>query len=304
MSAALSPVIKWSGSKRKVAPLISQLFPRASCYIEPFLGGGALLPYRPCARAIGGDIISELIRLWKLIQSDPKKVMEGYRKRWQRLQTEGHTAFYDLRSQFNEGRDPLDLLFLSRTCVNGLIRFNGGGGFNNSLHHTRRGIHPERFEKLLYQWHEVVKGVTFVSADYRETLSRAKRNDLVFLDPPYLGTRGRYLREPLDFKGFCQELDRLNRVGAKWVLTFDGEAGERKYTARLPSSLYTIVAMVKTGHSPFSRLMEGQIDNVIESVYLNFNLPREALAQFFELRPNPAGLMSGRDVKDDALITA
>ena len=55
------PVIKWSGSKRSVAASLRHLFPRATRYFEPFVGGGAMLPFRPCHDAMAGDVIKELI---------------------------------------------------------------------------------------------------------------------------------------------------------------------------------------------------------------------------------------------------
>lgn len=289
MQTSLSPAIKWSGSKRSVAPLIARLFPTGPRYIEPFVGGGAMLPYRPALKAVAGDVIPELIQLWKLVQKAPKLVAEGYRTRWLRLQSEGHVTFYKIRDSFNSRRDPIDLLFLSRTCVNGLIRFNSTGEFNNSLHHTRKGIHPDRLRTILSLWNRVVHGVTFVAEDYRETLAMVGRGDVVFLDPPYVGTRGRYLRDEFDFEAFYEQLERLNKVGAIWMLTFDGEAGSRKYPAAVPRGVYKALVKVKTGHSPFARLMENRVDQVTESVYLNFQPSREALSQLAQFRAHPRG---------------
>ncbi len=83
-----------------------------------------MLPFRPSKIAIAGDIIAELIHLWKAIRDEPELTAKEYELRWKRLQNEGHTAYYDIRASFNATRNPHDLLFLSRTCVNGLIRFN------------------------------------------------------------------------------------------------------------------------------------------------------------------------------------
>src|ERR1043165_197304 len=138
------PVIKWSGSKRSVAAQLRHLLPRAYRYFEPFVGGGAMLPFRPSKDAVAGDVIDELISLWICVRDKPDKTAAEYEKRWQRLQNCGHTAYYAIRDDFNRTRNPHDFLFLTRTCVNGLIRFNGDGDFNNSLHHTRPGIAPQR----------------------------------------------------------------------------------------------------------------------------------------------------------------
>ncbi len=269
-SKLVEPVIKWSGSKRSVAAKLAELFPRTSRSFEPFVGGGALLPFYNSEVVFAGDIISELIGLWRLIKSAPADVSDGYEKRWKRLQNEGYTAYYEIRDHFNETRDPMDLLFLSRTCVNGLIRFNKDGKFNNSLHHTRPGIHPLRLRRILCSWSSWVQAVHFESADYRDTLQHVQAGDFVFLDPPYVGTRGRYIPQAFDFTEFYNELERLNLVGARWMLTLDGQAGERTYDSRIPDELYRVCLQIPTGNSPFTRLMGSSLDEVRESVYLNF----------------------------------
>ena len=273
----LEPVIKWSGSKRVVAPQLASLFPKADRYFEPFVGGGAMLPFQPGSSAIAGDVIAELIELWMAIREKPDVVANEYEHRWQRLQREGHAAYYDIRHSFNTTRNAYDLLFLTRTCVNGLIRFNSNREFNNSLHHTRPGIAPSRLRSVIRQWSQYIQCVDFVVADYHETLARARSHDLVFLDPPYAGTKGRYMPEEFDVQEFCAELDRLNRVGVRWILTFDGTAGKRAYAAIIPSDLYQVRLSIGTGNSPFTKLMRAGIDVVSESVYLNFEPPSKLL---------------------------
>lgn len=121
---SLDPVIKWSGSKRKIAPILSCFLPEAKRYLEPFVGSGAMLPFRPSEVGMAGDVIPELIQLWIAIRDEPELTIQEYSLRWQQLQNEGHIAYYKIRDSFNSTRNPYDFLFLSRTCVNGLIRFN------------------------------------------------------------------------------------------------------------------------------------------------------------------------------------
>lgn len=274
------PVVKWPGSKKSVAPAIACLFPASRRFFDPFVGGGAILPYRNSLETVAGDVIDELIALWQLIQASPETVVKGYADRWLRRRDEGHTAYYEIRRRFNENRDPLDLLFLSRTCVNGLIRFNAAGEFNNSLHHTRPGIDPDRLAQIIYKWQRAIQHVSFRAADYRDTLDDARKGDLVFLDPPYASTKGRYRRGTFSLQAFLLELARMNSRGIRWVLTFDGRAGGRIYDTSIPDDLYKHRLSMSTGNSPFPRLMGGNIDAVTESVYLNFDPSSEALTQF------------------------
>jgi DNA adenine methylase len=273
MSRALPPVIKWPGSKRPVAAQLAACFPTFDRYFEPFVGGGAMLPYPQSARAFASDIMPELIHLWTVIRDTPQLAIDGYSSRWQARQQLGHTVFYEVRERFNRTRDPIDFLFLSRTCVNGLIRFNKDGSFNNSLHHTRPGIAPETFAKVICKWSGAIQNVDFQVADYTDALQPVTQSDFVFLDPPYESTRGRYLAAAFDPDRLYTELDRLNRIGAKWMLTYDGHAGQRAYAVGLPAELYQARIEINTGNSPFTRLMQQSPDRITESVYLNYTPP-------------------------------
>jgi DNA adenine methylase len=191
---------------------------------------------------------------------------------------------------------------LSRTCVNGLIRFNKNGNFNNSLHHTRPGIRPERLSKLIYQWSYYTQNITFLVADYRQTLENAKVGDLVFFDPPYSGTKGRYLPKDFDFQEFYVELERLNNIGVKWILTFDGVAGERAYEVTIPAHLYEIQLGLSTGNSPFTKLMKTSLDSVVESVYLNFDPSPETLNQVMNFGQKKLSQRTNHNVQQNRLF--
>ena len=78
-------LIKWTGSKRSQALAIVKLMPPYKHYIEPFLGGGALLYAAAVPGSIAGDIYQPLIELWKLIQHSPAVVIENYQKQWSAL---------------------------------------------------------------------------------------------------------------------------------------------------------------------------------------------------------------------------
>jgi DNA adenine methylase len=266
----MSPVIKWSGSKRKVALELSANFLTKKRYIEPFLGGGSLIPFRGVEKGIASDIIPELIHLWNEIKHNPKNVANEYKKRWEMLQKNGHSVFYKIRESFNLTKDPNDFLFLTRTCVNGLIRYNSNGEFNNSMHKNRPGINPQLLSKIIDDWSSYTQGMEFFNQDYRETLEMAGKDDFVFLDPPYGGTKGRYTKLEFDVNDFYTQLEKLNSKGVSWMLTFDGNAGEREYDFVLPDGLYLEKTFVNTGNSPFTKLMKTSIDKINEAVYTNY----------------------------------
>ena len=267
----IRPAIKWSGSKRYVALELSNFIIEQKRYFEPFVGGGSMLPFRKAKMAIASDIIPELIELWIQIKNNPKQVAEEYKKRWKRLQNEGHDVYYEIRDNFNKTKNVFDFLFLTRTCVNGLIRYNTNGEFNNSLHKNRPGINPNTLREILLVWNYFIQDVDFRNCDYRETLSDVNKNDFIFLDPPYGGTKDRYTKTEFNLNDFYKELERLNSIGAKWILTFDGVAGKREYDYQVPKELYKYKTEMNTGNSPFTKSMKSSIDAVYESVYFNFD---------------------------------
>lgn len=270
-------VIKWSGSKRPVAAELSQYVQFGNTYFEPFVGGGAMMPYAKCNNGVASDIIPELIDLWNCIKNEPSTVSAEYEKRWKDLQERGPEVYYEVRDSFNSSRNCYDFLFLTRTCVNGLIRYNAEGEFNNSFHLSRPGINPQSLGSVIARWSRMISKFNFMHCDYRESLALVKKGDFVFLDPPYGGTKDRYTRTPFDLKSFYSELDRLNSVGAKWMLTFDGSAGEREYSYAPPKEIYQYKFLIHTGNSAFTKVMNSKKDSIQESVYLNFEPTHDLL---------------------------
>jgi DNA adenine methylase len=172
----LQPVIKWSGSKRVVAEQLAEFFQPARTYYEPFVGGGSMMPFSKSNKGKASDIIPELISLWNEIKDNPEKVSVAYAERWKRLQTDGYQVYYEIRDSFNATRDPMDFLFLTRTCLNGMIRYNSAGEFNNSFHLTRPGIAPDRLTQIIRQWHQYIRKFDFLNTDYRECLAEPQQS--------------------------------------------------------------------------------------------------------------------------------
>ena len=262
-------LIKWTGSKRSQAIQIAAEMPPYRRYIEPFLGGGALLYLAGGPGSLAGDVYSPLIELWKLFQHSPMEVIANYRMQWKKLQKEFPGYYYIVRDRFNHHPNPHDLNFLMRTCVNGIIRFNDQGKFNNSFHLSRRGMDPARFEDVVAKWTSVIQGIEFLCQDYETTLSEACEGDFAYLDPPYAGNHQRYVRN-LDIDRFWSVLDSLNSRGVKWALSFDGRRGEIDLSHDVPKLLYKRRLMFTSGNSAVHKVLNGPIERVDESLYLNY----------------------------------
>ncbi len=263
-------MIKWSGSKRSQVRTIVSFFPKdINDYYEPFLGGGSVLYATNSCRAICGDICEPLISLWNCVKNSPEELSEEYRIRWERLQNEGYQTYYAIRDSFNATHAPEDLLFLSRTCVNGLIRFNAKGDFNNSLHHTRKGIEPERLRRIILDWSTRIQNTDFYAQDYRKTTESAIASDLIYLDPPYFHTKGRYYGT-IDYDAFLSFLEGLNMKGIKYILSYDGKRGNDDYIVAIPKELYKRHELLESGNSSFKKVIDKEKLQVYESLYLNW----------------------------------
>lgn len=267
----MQPVIKWTGSKRTQSKQIVSLMPTEyNAYFEPFLGGGSILyELHPQKLAICGDICEPLIDLWKVIRDNPSELSDAYRERWQELHEGGQPVYYAIRKRFNENPNPYDFLFLTRTCVNGITRFNQKGEFNSAFHITRAGINPDTLDNVIHDWSQRIQDVRFYHKDYQELTSLAEKGDLIYLDPPYANTTQMYYGK-FDNEPFFEYLEDLNHRGVKWLLSYDGIRGDNDLRVDVPKELYKRSELLFSGLSGLNRVLNKTTVSVQESLYLNY----------------------------------
>ena len=273
MSTKPPSLIKWTGSKRSQAEAIARLFPPSGegTYFEPFLGGGAMLYFgaQRFPHAVASDIYRPLIDLWQRIKDCPDKVLADYTSDWALLQQDFPKHFFTVRTRFNENPSGQDLLFLSRTCVNGIIRFNRQGKFNNSIHLSRRGMTPHLFGKVVDAWSQTLSTTDFLSQDYAEIAHQAKAGDFVYMDPPYANSHNRYAAD-LDIGRFLGFLALLNKKKVNWALSFDGSRDGKDLSYEIPPELYKFRTRLSSGHSAVQKVLNASVEEVKESLYLNY----------------------------------
>lgn len=268
-TGAVPSILKWTGSKRSQAARIAALAPSHKRYHEPFLGGGAVLYMlgRPGSRA--SDLYNPLIEFWRLVQQRPSDLIANYRTQWSLLQEDLPGYFYVVRERFNKDNRPEDLNFLMRTCVNGIVRFSKSGDFNNSFHLSRKGMKPERFENIVWSWSRKLSGVEFLCASFDDALLGVEAGDFVYLDPPYAGNKQRYIAD-LCPERLWESLERLNQIGARWALSFDGARGDTHYASDVPAELFKKKISLISGYSAVSKVLNGPLEDVSEALYLNY----------------------------------
>ena len=270
------PVIKWSGSKRSQSEEIIKYFPKEiNTYYEPFCGGcSVLFQLLHSDIKVNNYVCSDknkgLIDLWNLIKVDPKLVSHSYSIMWNELNIDDNKErkkqyFYMVRERYNNKHNPTDFMFIMRTTTNGMPRYNNNGDFNNSFHVTRNGILPNKLEKIIYQWSEVLNknNVEFINQEYNSIVT--KENDFIYLDPPYANTKGMYYGT-IDYNILW---NWLKQQSCKYILSFDGKTNNEDMTQNIPTNIYSKHIYLNSGNSSFRRVI-GKSKNTIvkESLYI------------------------------------
>lgn len=278
--ANLPHFIQYQGSKRNLAKLILQFFPKKiNRLVEPFAGTAAI-SVATSARQISqsfwlNDLNRPLVELLELSIEKPDEMADFYSDLWNEQHNRSVEHYFEVRSKFNENHDPKLLLYLLTRCVKGSVRYNSEGLFNQSPDRRRRGTRPETMRRNMAGVSSLLKGkCKFTSLDYREVLEQIQEGDFIYMDPPYQGVCGsrdsRYL-SGVNFNDFVMALEQLNRRGAMFAVSYDGKLGDKTFGEILPNSLNLERIEIEVGRSPQSTLL-GKNETTIESLYLSENL--------------------------------
>ncbi|SMO43816.1 DNA adenine methylase [Halorubrum cibi] len=202
------PILKWAGGKRQLLDALYARFPESfDRYHEPFVGGGALFfDLEPSAGTIN-DANSRLVSLYERVRDEPDRLIERlesfedpesdpdpdlpYAETTQRGR-DVESYYYQQRARFNDRPytgeyDPLEeaalLVYLNRTCYNGLYRENADGGFNVPI---GRYANPDWVKRdRIRRASDVLADVEVSNRDFEYVLDVADAGDLVYFDPPY-----------------------------------------------------------------------------------------------------------------------
>ena len=240
------PFIKWVGGKGQLIEQLEAMLPadfdnwENVTYIEPFVGGGAMLFYmlqtHPNIKSvIINDINEDLTTCYMMVKQSPDALVESLKqiqKEYYSLQNEDARKqfFLLMRDEFNTKQlNPIDnttlFFFLNRTCFNGLYRVNKAGLFNVPFgrYETPTICDPS----TIYSDSELLQNVEILTGDYQQTIAYANGNTLFYFDPPYrplnnTSSFNDYAKEAFnDFaqrrlKEFC---DRVEASGYKFMLS-------------------------------------------------------------------------------------
>ncbi|MDR2538743.1 MAG: DNA adenine methylase [Bifidobacteriaceae bacterium] len=190
------PFLKWAGGKRALLPELRQHLPKDFAdrnYFEPFVGAGALFFDQQPSKAVIGDANKDLILTYIQIRDNVETLISELKEHERFNKAE---YFYEIReldrnsSEFTRMSDvkkAARLIYLNRTCFNGLYRVNSQGLFNVPFGYYKNPKICD--EKLLQAVHRYLAqdgvSVDIVSGDYESTVKKADHTSFVYFDPPY-----------------------------------------------------------------------------------------------------------------------
>ena len=247
------PFLKWAGGKRQLIDQMKSFFPpqlensEISTYIEPFVGSGAVFFYLNSKYSFKNKVIAdtnpELILAYKVIKSNVEKligVLSGIEKEYKSLTKENQKDYYyETRRKYNSDRSHInyeifnsdwieraaELIYLNRTCFNGLYRVNAAGDFN-----VPQGSYSNPTicdaENLLAVSEDLTE-VQILQGDFSRTKQFVDEKTFVYFDPPY-----RPLSKTANFNSYSKEVfgdaeqlrladyfAQLDQLGAKLMLS-------------------------------------------------------------------------------------
>ena len=222
------PPIKSQGIKTKLVPWIKSIVPCDfnGVWIEPFMGTGVVAFNTAPKHAILCDTNPHLINFYSSIQSGkitPNLVKEYLVDEGHHLLSKGEEHYYAIRNRFNQYHEPLDFLFVNRAGFNGMIRFNGKGGFNIPFCRKPARFAQAYITKIVNQVASVskilqTKDFVFKCQSFEETIKLANDDDIIYCDPPYIDRHVDY------YNGWSSKNEHdlfhaLDSVSAKFILS-------------------------------------------------------------------------------------
>ena len=184
------PFLKWAGGKaRMIGRIVSKLPDRIGTYYEPFIGGGAvffeLAREKRFKKAVIGDLNADLVNCYKVVKSDVDGLIaELLKKKY----VYAKDAYLEIRALDSKSLAPVEaaarIIYLNRTCFNGLYRVNLSGQFNVPFGSYASPVIVD--EPALRGASAVLKNVRIVHGDFEKAMRGIKAGDAAYLDPPYI----------------------------------------------------------------------------------------------------------------------
>lgn len=283
------PFVKWAGGKGNLLSTLNNMLPadfdtqEDVTYIEPFVGGGAMLfhmlrHHKCISRAVINDINPDLIRCYQMIANAPDLLIErlsSLEKNYYSVNFDARKdLYYAYREQYNSKGINQDeraalFIFLNRTCYNGLYRVNTSGDFNVPSGKYKNPVICN--EELIMADHQLLNSVELIirqPGDYKlvsRNISRSHHN-FIYFDPPY---------RPISATSYFKEYSNspFNDIQQKELRNFCNRLTQRNCQIMLSNS----DSKNEDGSSYFDDLYRGyNIQRILAPRFINANSEKRA----------------------------
>jgi len=192
MCIQIPKFVKWAGGKGQLIEQFKPMFPKKiNCYIEPFVGSGAVFfhiiqNFKP-KEIIISDINEELINTYQIVKIDVEKLIIELKQHKEYHMAEGKKYYLTIRATNPNNLPPLEraarFIYLNKTCFNGLYRVNSKGEFNVPMGSYKN---PDIIqEERLRIASKLLKNVLIKVMSFEKVLDFSKKGDFIYFDPPY-----------------------------------------------------------------------------------------------------------------------
>lgn len=268
-----TPPIKIQGIKTKIYPFISKLIETIDydVWIEPFMGSGVVAFNVKPKKALLCDTNPYIIDFYNAIKNNKitSDIVRDYlENEGEKLKKLNDIYYYEVRDRFNSEHNPLDFLFLNRSCFNGMIRFNKKGAYNVPYGHK-----PERFAKsYITKICNQVKYVqqiinendfTFKCQDFETTIKENSQSSIVYCDPPYIGRHVDYY-DSWDLKNENRLHEVLSLNNVRFILSTWKKTKFRENECI--ANIWSQYNIITTEHFYFVGARETNRNSVIEAL--------------------------------------
>lgn len=227
----VSPILKWVGGKRQLLPEIMPMIEKkCSTYVEPFVGGGAVFFELQPKKAIINDYNDELVNVYNMVRDNCEELVIALKEHEKNNSSD---YFYDIRAldrepTYNEMLNverAARIIYLNKTCYNGLYRVNAAGQFNSPYgRYKNPNIVNEKVLKAISKYLQT-NDIKILNSDYKDALKGLRKGAFVYLDPPYMPisssssftgyTEGGFsYQHQVELKNEC---DKLRKKGIKFL---------------------------------------------------------------------------------------
>ena len=229
------PILKWVGGKRQLLPEIKKYLPESfTTYYEPFVGGGALLMELQPKKAVVSDLNKELIDLYKVVKFNVDDLIDELSNEEKYANTA--EKYYDLRAldrkieeynRLSNIQKAARVIYLNKTCYNGLYRVNSAGEFNSPFGSYKNPCILNKPTLKAVSNYFNTADITFKNEDFASALKGIKKGAFVYFDPPYApisstsnftgyNESGFGIEEQIRLKELC---DKLTEKNVKFLLS-------------------------------------------------------------------------------------